>query len=173
MEIIPGFIYHIDNSYFEKVKDPHLMKNKEDGNFRPTYFCIKDPKTSLLWMIPMSSNIKKYKKLHQRSIEKYGEALGIVFGKFGEKESAFLLQNLFPITPKYISHPHTRNNNPVPVPSNTVKEIEQNFNKIMRLLDKGVRTVFTDVKKIEQIMLEELLEERSEKNGKTPVENQL
>lgn len=173
MEILPGYAYHIDDSYFEKIKDPNLMKNKEDGNCRPTYFCIKDPKTSLLWMIPMSSKLKKFKKLSERSIERYGESLGIVIGGFGEKDAVFLLQNLFVITPKYISHIHCKKGNPVPVSYNTQKQIEKNFYRIMELLNRGIKVVFTDVKKIEQIMLEELLEERSEKTGKTPVENQL
>lgn len=48
MEYKEGYVYHIKDSYFEKVKDDKLMKNKENGNFRPTFFCLKDEKTSLL-----------------------------------------------------------------------------------------------------------------------------
>lgn len=36
-------------------------------------------------------------------------------GKYGEKQAAFLLQNMFPITEKYLDYIHTRKNNPIPV----------------------------------------------------------
>ena len=155
MEIKPGYVYHIDDSYFDKVDDPNLMHNKENGNKRPTYCCILDSKTSLLWMVPMSTKAEKYQQIANRSIERYGESLGIVMGKFDGKESAFLLQNTFPVIPKYISHVHSRNGNPIPVSHNTMKEIEHNFSKIMGLLKKGKKVVFTDVKKIEKIMIDE------------------
>lgn len=37
-----GYVYHIKNEYFEFIKDDKLMKNHENGNSRPTYFCIKN-----------------------------------------------------------------------------------------------------------------------------------
>ncbi len=36
-----GYVYHIKDAYFDFVKDEKLMKNHENGNTRPTYFCIK------------------------------------------------------------------------------------------------------------------------------------
>ena len=33
-----GYVYHIKDSYFNKVNDNKLMANKENGNFRPTYY---------------------------------------------------------------------------------------------------------------------------------------
>lgn len=36
MEIIQGYAYHIKDEYFTTAKDEHLMKNKEDDNYRPT-----------------------------------------------------------------------------------------------------------------------------------------
>ncbi len=160
MEIKAGYVYHIDDSYFSKVNDPNLMKNKEDGEERPMYCCIVDSETSLLWMVPMSSKVEKYQEIANHSIEKYGESLGIVMGKFDGKESAFLLQNIFPVTSKYISHIHSRNNNPIPVSHNTMKEIDRRFSKIMVLLKKGIKVVFPDVRKIEKIMVDELRQEQ-------------
>ena len=45
MEIKQGYAYHIKDEYFTMVKDKYLMKNKEDGNYRPTMYCIKDNMT--------------------------------------------------------------------------------------------------------------------------------
>jgi hypothetical protein len=41
MQIKTGYIYHIKESFFDKVKDKGLMTNHEAGHFRPTYFTIK------------------------------------------------------------------------------------------------------------------------------------
>jgi hypothetical protein len=60
MQIETGYIYHIKDSFFEKVNDKSLMINHESGHSRPTYFTIKDE--DILWFIPLSSKIDKYKK---------------------------------------------------------------------------------------------------------------
>ena len=57
MQIQEGYVYHINDGYFEKVQDDKLMQNKENGTYRPTFFCMRDEKTSLLWMVPMSIRI--------------------------------------------------------------------------------------------------------------------
>ena len=59
-DIKPGYVYHIKDLYFETVKDDKLMRNHEGGAYRPTYFCLKDNKTGLFWVIPMSSRVDKY-----------------------------------------------------------------------------------------------------------------
>lgn len=125
MEIKPGYVYHIDDSYFDIADDPKLMTNKENGDKRPTYCCVANEENSMIWMIPMSTKTEKYKEIERRSIERYGEALGVVIGRFDGKEAAFLLQNMFPVIPKYVDHIHSRNGNPIPVPYKTTKEIEK------------------------------------------------
>ena len=91
------------------------MQNKEGGTCRPTFYCLRDNKTSLLWMFPLSSRVEKFKAIHDKQVAKYGKCLTIVLGEFDGKEAAFLLQNMFPIRDYYLDHIHTRNNNPVPV----------------------------------------------------------
>lgn len=54
MLVKEGFVYHIKDEYFDIVKDDTLMRNHENGKARPTYFCIKDKETDILWFIPMS-----------------------------------------------------------------------------------------------------------------------
>ena len=46
MQIQEGYVYHINDGYFEKVQDDKLMQNKENGTYRPTFFCMRDEKTS-------------------------------------------------------------------------------------------------------------------------------
>ena len=42
-----GLLYHIKDAYFDKVQDEKLMQNKEGGAFRPTFYCYKDPDSSM------------------------------------------------------------------------------------------------------------------------------
>lgn len=131
-----GYVYHIKDEYFEFAKDEKLMKNHENGSTRPTYFCIKNANSKILWFIPMSSKVEKYKKLQKQKIEKNGVCDTIVIGQYRRKGSAFLIQNIFPITEKYIDHIDTTRNQAVAVVAGTQKEITNKVNKIFKLKSK-------------------------------------
>ena len=90
-----GYVYHIKDEYFEKVQDSNLMQNKEGGTYRPTFYCLRDNKTSLLWMVPLSSRVEKFKAIHDKQMAKYGKCLTIVLGEFDGKEAAFLVASIF------------------------------------------------------------------------------
>lgn len=108
-----------------------LCKNKENGNYRPTFYCMRDEKTSLLWLVPLSSRVEKFQAIYNKQIEKYGNCLTIVMGEYDGKQAAFLLQNMLPITEKYLDHIHTRNNNPVPVKYSIQTEIRTKMKRIL------------------------------------------
>lgn len=131
-----GYVYHIKDEYFEFAKDEKLMKNHENGNTRPTYFCIKNANSQILWFIPMSSKVEKYKKLQEQKIKKNGVCDTIVIGKYRRIDAAFLIQNIFPITEKYIDHIDTIRNEAVSVVEGTQKEITDKVNKIFMLKSK-------------------------------------
>jgi len=154
-EIMPGYVYHINNSYFDAVKDNKLMRNHENDMRRPTYFCANDKKTGLLWVIPMSKQIDKYSGFMEIDINRYGKCLKIVIGEYASGKAAFLLQNMFPVLPKYIDHVHLVKQNPVPVNSKLQREINRNFRELLRLHRKGIKTVFPDIIRLEKLMLDE------------------
>lgn len=122
------------------------MKNYENGKTRPTYFCIKDDDLEILWFIPMSSKVKKYKVIRDEKIKKYGSCDTILIKKFLGKNSVFLLQNMFPTIEKYVDHIHTINGKEVKVIKSVEREIKISFNKVMTLIKKGHNIIFTDVK---------------------------
>ena len=151
-----GYVYHIKDEYFEKANDRMLMQNKENGTYRPTFYCAKDEKTSLLWMVPLSSRMDKFQALHDRQVQKYGSCLTIILGEFDGRRAAFLLQNMFPVTEYYLDHIHTRNGNPVPVRHSIHREISTNIKRIRQLHARGKKVVFPDITRLEKLMLEEL-----------------
>ena len=158
-----GFVYHIKDEYFEKVKDDNLMQNKEGGAYRPAFFCLRDKNTPLLWMVPLSSRVEKYREIYDKQMQKYGNCLTIVLGEFDGKEVAFLLQNMFPITEYYIEHIHTRNNNPIPVSRSLHQKVRMNMKKLFQLHARGKKVVFPDISRLEKLMLAELENEHPNK----------
>ena len=154
MEIKTGYIYHIKDDFFDKIKDKGLMINHENGRSRPTYFTIKDK--DILWFIPLSSRVDKYKSIVEQKIKKYGSCKTIIIDEVANKPSVILIQNAFPTLEKYIDHPHIKNGVPVRVADNLKDEILANFNSLMAMKKQGLNLFFPDIDRIKEIMLEEL-----------------
>jgi len=155
-EIRTGYAYHITDAYFEAVHDDKLMRNHEGGANRPTYLCLRDDKTGLLWVVPMSSRVDKYQAIIDKDIARFGKCLKIYIGEFANKPNAFLFQNMFPILPKYISHVHTIGSNPVPASDKLQIMLDRNFREVLRLHRRGAKLVFPDIARLEMLMLDEL-----------------
>ena len=68
MLIKEGYVYHVKKDYFKLVKDDKLMKNHEGNSARPNYFCVKLDDSDILWFIPMSSKVEKYRKIMDSKI---------------------------------------------------------------------------------------------------------
>lgn len=154
MEVKTGYIYHIKDSFFDKVNDKKLMINHENGKARPTYFTIKNG--DILWFIPLSSKIYKYEPIIKQKIKKYGNCRSIMIGEIAEKKSVILLQNAFPTLEKYIDHIHTLNGVPIRVADNLKDEILNNFGYMLAIKQDGINLFFADIDKIKEMMLEEL-----------------
>lgn len=143
MEIKEGYVYHIKDDYFKIANDKNLMQNHEGKSSRPNYFCIKNDNDELLWFVPMSSKIEKYNKLIDYKTKKYGKCDTIVIGNYRGKNHAFLLQNIFPITYKYIDHIDTVNNKAIPVAKETRKIILNKIKRIFKLKEKRNKINFS------------------------------
>ena len=161
-DIQPGYVYHIKDLYFQTVKDDKLMQNREGGAYRPTYYCLKDEKTGLLWVVPMSGRVDKYNAIIEKDTARYGSCLKILVARYGDGQSVFLFQNMFPVLPKYIDHIHTVAGVPMAVNPVVQEEIIKRFKEIRRLYSRGVIMVFTDIARLEKLMTDELAEHGAE-----------
>lgn len=155
-----GYVYHINDVYFDNVKDNKLMQNHDKGSFRPTYFCLKDENTELFWVIPMSSQFEKYQSIIAKDTERYGRCLKIVVAKYYNKQTAFLIQNMFPILPKYFHHIHTINGVQKAVSHVVQIEILRCFKEARLFQSKGAKIIFPDINRLEKIMLDELAKDK-------------
>lgn len=133
MEIQEGYVYHIKESYFQFVNDEKLMRNHEGNSTRLNYFCIKIDNSEIMWFIPMSSKVEKYKKIIDNKVSKYKKCDTIIIGNYRGREHAFLIQNMFPIITKYIDHIDTVNGQALKVPSETRRMILEKVNKVFKL----------------------------------------
>ncbi len=79
MKVKTGYLYHIKDEFFDLVEDKNLMTNHERGRTRPTYFTVKDE--DILWFIPLSSKVEKYKRIRDKKIKRYGECNTILIQK--------------------------------------------------------------------------------------------
>ena len=160
--IVAGFSYHLKDEFFSKVKkdasDNSLMINKENGNYRPHFYCLEDERANgLYWVVPISSKVEKYRKIQEQKIDRFGKCNTIVIGLFAGNENAFLIQNMFPITSKYFDHLHTVNNLPITIHNDVRANIETYVKEVISITRAGKRVLFADVEHIERLMLEELL----------------
>ncbi len=130
------------------------MINHENGHARPTYFTIRDK--DILWFIPLSSKVSKYKKVIEQKVKKYGSCKSIMIREIAGDDSVILLQNAFPTLEKYIDHPHIINGKPLRVIDSTKDEILNNFKYLLALKKQGINLFFPDIDAIKKIMLDEL-----------------
>ena len=71
MQIDVGYFYFVKDDFFDIINDPELMRNKENGIKRPCYFCFKSKENDkIIWFIPVSTKIDKYKKIYENKIQK-------------------------------------------------------------------------------------------------------
>ena len=154
MEVLTGHLYHIKDEFFDFINDNGLLINHESGHSRPSYLAITD--NNILWFIPLSTKVNKYKKIVDDKVKKYGKCNTIMIEHIGDRDQAILIQNAFPTIEKYIMSEHTINGKAVVVPTLTQKRIVDNFRSILRLKERGNNLFFTDIDKLKQMMLDEL-----------------
>lgn len=101
-----GHFYFLSDQYFIDFPDSNLMQNKETINGqshgRPCFYAFQDMNTGLFWVIPISSQVYKYTAIYNNKIQRHGKCDTIVFGDVVGHRKVFLIQNMCPVTPKYI-----------------------------------------------------------------------
>lgn len=104
-------------------------------------------------MVPISSQYEKFLTIRQNILKKGKPCKGIILGEFDGRDAAFLVQNMFPVTENYIDHIHTKNGNPVPVKRELQHVIRKNVKSFLTLNKKGLKVTFTDITRLEQLLL--------------------
>ena len=161
-KIVDGNFYFIEEKYYEDVKDLNfnnkLMSNKETINGqvhdRPCFYSIADT-NGIYWLIPISSQVDKYQAIYNQKAKKYKEVDTIVFGYVLGNKRAFLIQNMFPIIPFYITNEYIDKitNQPVLINDKLKKTLNQKAKKVLLLQRNGHKLIFPNVLEIEKRLL--------------------
>ena len=154
VKVQTGYLYHIKDEFFDRINNKGLMINHENGHSRPSYLAIKDD--DILWFIPLSTKIEKYKTIIDKKEKKYGTCKTILIKKIAGKEQAILIQNTFPTLEKYIQSRHTIDGKFIKISSAVEKEIIDDFEYMLSLKSSGLNLFFTDIDYIKNLMIEEL-----------------
>ena len=159
-----GEFWFVSDSFYQKFQNCGLMPNKEidsNGNphGRPCYFTLVD-KTNpdLFWFIPISSKVEKYRAIYHKCVNKYHRCDYIDFANVIGYETAFLIQNMFPITKQYLSDEYIQKSNNVPVRLDEVSKqrIIRKAYDVLAKVQKGISLIFTDIETIKTTLLAEL-----------------
>ena len=154
MQIETGYLYHIKDEFFDKINEKGLMINHENGHSRPSYLAIKD--NDILWFIPLSTKVDKYKSIIEKKVKKYGTCKTILIKKIAEREQVILIQNAFPTIEKYVKSKHSIDGRYIRISKYIEKEIIDDFRYMLSLKKDGLDLFFVDIDRIKEKMLEEL-----------------
>lgn len=158
MDYVSGRLYFIKDEFFETVGEKYLKMNKEDTQ-RPHYYTFKDVTTNLLWVIPCSTQVSKYKKIIETKKKNGKKHNHIQIIKVNGIEQAFLFQDMFPITEKYIKNPYIKQKVFMEIKDpKKLSAIEDNAKDIIKLMSHGIKFTPTqpDSIRIKEMMLKEL-----------------
>lgn len=154
MKVQTGYLYHIKDEFFDQINKKGLMINHENGHSRPSYLAIKDKE--ILWFIPLSTKVDKYRTIIAKKEKKYGSCKTILIKRIAGREQAILIQNVFPTLEKYIQSRHTIDGKVVKIASAVEREIIDDFEYMLSLKASGLDLFFTDIDFIKNLMLDEL-----------------
>lgn len=154
-----GHFYYIRDEYFKDFQDEKLMSNKEiaqgQAHDRPCFYAFEDTKTGLFWIIPISSQVEKYKAIYDKKVAKYKKCDTLFFAEVLGYPKVFLLQNMCPISKKYIKNEYcNKAGQAVRVKFSVEKEIIKKAKRILAMHRKGIKLIFPDVIRIEQLLLQ-------------------
>ena len=155
MKVENGKFYFIKDDFFNMFKGYKLMENKENGTKRPCYFCFNDLENKeIIWFVPISSKVEKYRLIYENKKKTRKKVYNFVFGKVLGKEKAFLIQNIFPTTEKYIEGKYQNKMQDVEITETLKKEIIETSMNVVKLAKKGINIPFYDIIEMKKILLE-------------------
>jgi hypothetical protein len=150
-----GHFYFLKDDYYNDFKgEQSLAGNKGKGHDRPCFYAFKDNSTGLYWMVPISSQVSKYKSIYANKTKNGRKCDTIIFGEVLGKEKAFLIQNMCPVNSSYIKNEYLKDSSPVKVNKVLEHEIKTKAKKVLALVKKGYKNIiYTDILKIENELL--------------------
>lgn len=119
----------ISDQYFKDFPSVRHMSNKHEA--RPYYLAVKEV-NGIIWVVPISSKVEKYKAKIHCDEEKYGSSVFHYITKIKGVDRAFLIGNIIPVSEEYIKKPFTMGGMPYVIENR--EDRKQIQNKVSRYL---------------------------------------
>ena len=144
-------LYKIKDTFFRDFPSKRHMQNKAEN--RPYYLAVQG-KDGIIWMVPISSKVEKYKAKVAADEKKYGECLTCHIIRYMNEERAVLIGNMIPVTEEYIKGEFTiQSRHYVVRDTAAIKEIKKRCARYLSLVRGGKLRPFVDILSIERILL--------------------
>lgn len=106
-------------------------------------------------MIPFSSQVSKFRKIYNDKVTRFRRCDTVAFGYVLGYEKAFLIQNMCPISTKYIKNEYFDGQANIPVRINGALESEliAKAKRVLLLQRQGKKLIFPDILAIEASLL--------------------
>lgn len=152
--IVPGHVYFLDSAYKRLFPDcgmrdfdRTLSGAAPDAVTDRPCLCVKHPVQKVLWFVPISSKIEKYRALRIKKILLWGRCDTIYIGPLHEgRDNAFLMQNMFPAPPHFVKNEyHYGSGKPVMPEKQVYDEIQNCADNVFRATMRGRRLMYTDI----------------------------
>lgn len=156
MRLVPYGFYKVKDRYFTDFPSPddRYMHNKAEN--RPYYLAIQDA-NGIIWLLPLSTQIEKYKRKIEADEERYGECLKYYMLGFMGGERAVLIGNMIPVIPEYISGEFTiAKEHYIVKNEKAIKAIQKRVRKYLALVRRGKLKPYVDILATEEKLLERM-----------------
>lgn len=151
MELVTYGLYSVSDKYFADYKSEWFCDNKNEN--RPYFLSFLD-KQGVIWLIPLSSQVQKYKNKIECDIQKYGSCLFYHIGEIYGNEKAFLIGNMFPVSESHITKPYTYSGKHYIVNNEQlIKDIKKRATKFLLLVEQGKLKPNVDILSIRNDLL--------------------
>lgn len=151
-------LYFLSEQYYIDFPDDKLMKNKDtvDGvpHQRPCFLAFPDAKNPAIY----SSQYEKYQKIAQAKIQKYGRCNTIRFGTVLGRNTAFLIQNICPVTERYLTAYTNKFDEPIRIDDRVAADVVRHSREVLAIARRGAKVVFPDIFKIYRTLEQQLLD---------------
>ena len=146
-------LYFLSDQYYTDFPNCGLVdggKIRHGQEFRrPCFLAFLDHKRpEIFWVVPISSRVEKYHKIEAHKLRTYGRCNTIRFGTVLGREAAFLIQNMFPVTEKYLIQYKDKNQQPIHIDGRIVTDVRRHASEVLALYRRGAPVLFTNVQRI-------------------------
>lgn len=156
MKLVQFGFYKLKDKYFSDFPSPQnrYMDNKSEN--RPYYLAFTD-RSGIIWLIPISSKVEKYKAKINADEKKFGECLTCHIIDFMGEERAVLIGNMIPVIPEYIKGEFTILRKHYIVQDNdTIKAIRKRCSRYLTLVRTKKMHPCVDILANERVLLNKL-----------------